>query len=98
MLRPAPGFCESAASSISAALPVSRRVLKLRWRSVLRVLSGRRFEEEGTMIGDRAGLDARRLFQRVLLDFERSLRAPQPAERPPATYRDYVRQRDGAVS
>jgi hypothetical protein len=43
-----------------------------------------RNESLGTLPADRLALDARRLFTKLLAEFERSLRAPPPAERPPS--------------
>jgi hypothetical protein len=55
-------------------------------------------EAQGGLIGLREAREHRRLFQKLLADFEKSLAKPSPAEKQTATYKDYVAQRDGAVS
>jgi len=43
-----------------------------------------RNESVGNVNTDRLALDARRLLAKLLAEFERTLRAPPPAERPPS--------------
>jgi hypothetical protein len=52
-------------------------MIRLEWNAL-------KHEAAGTLAADKVALDARRLFGRFLAEFERTLRQPSPAERPPS--------------
>jgi hypothetical protein len=65
-------------------------LIRLEWSAL-------RAESEGTLMGDREGREHRRLFQRLLDDFERGLAKSVAAEKP-MDAAEYVRLKYGSGS